>query len=115
MPKFLVEIVSTTYRTFEVETTDENPDASELALAQMNRDETISSAWKENATVSNISVNGKEREKLVEKYAQRCVEVMDIGDLMQYGKDRIEERLEKISDDELVSEIEQFHPEILEN
>lgn len=50
----LVEFESTTYRTVEVEV-EEGVDVEEKAWESLQEDETVSSAWAENANIFNIS------------------------------------------------------------
>ena len=55
--KYEVEIVGTTYRTFEVEA-DSPTKAQDIAFSQMDADWEISKAWKENAEVSSCEPLG---------------------------------------------------------
>jgi hypothetical protein len=50
---------------------------------------------------------------LAEKYAEYCANAMDIGDLIQFVIDDIQYKCEQLSHEDLLSEIEQFAPEIL--
>ena len=55
------------------------------------------------------------REELIESYANRSVEDMDLDALCEFAQNLLEERLNNLSDEALLEEIEQFQPELLED
>ena len=54
------------------------------------------------------------REELIDKYAQKSVDDMDMDAVCGYVKDRIEENLNRLSDKELLAEIQEWQPQLLE-
>jgi len=54
------------------------------------------------------------RQDLLEAYIDRILDNMSTKDLMRLVGDQIEENLSGYSDEELISEIEEYYPELLE-
>jgi len=46
------------------------------------------------------------KQELIDKFAQRCIDDMDTGVLMQYAYDGIVQRLEDLSEADLLNEVE---------
>jgi len=55
------------------------------------------------------------RQELLESYIDRILDNMSTKDLMRIVGDQIEENLSGYSDEELISEIEEYYPELLED
>ena len=60
---------------------------------------------------SNNSMN---RQELLEAYIDRILDNMSTKDLMRLVGDQIEENLQGYSDEELIAEVEEYYPELLE-
>jgi len=54
-------------------------------------------------------------QELLESYIDRILDNMSTKDLMRIVGDQIEENLSGYSDEELISEIEEYYPELLED
>jgi len=54
------------------------------------------------------------RTELLEAYIDRILENMSTKDLMRIVGDQIEENLSGYSDEELIAEVEEYYPELLE-
>ena len=61
---------------------------------------------------SNKSFN---RDQLQEAYIESIIDGMDHKDLWQFVYDTIEQNLEKYSDEELVTEVKDYYPHLLED
>ena len=55
-----------------------------------------------------------ERENLIYDYIQAIWDSMDMDDLFGLLQDVTESRLEKLTDEELIEEIKEYHPDLLE-
>ena len=55
------------------------------------------------------------REQLIEEYVDRILDNMSTKDLMRIVGDQLEENLSGYSDDELLSEVQEYYPELLES
>jgi hypothetical protein len=55
------------------------------------------------------------RQELVEAYIDRVLDNMSTKDLIRIVADQIEENLSSYSDDELLTEVEEYYPELLES
>ena len=53
------------------------------------------------------------REELIDEHAQESIDNMDMGDLCEYAKDRMEDRLREMSDADLLAEIKNINEHIL--
>jgi len=54
------------------------------------------------------------RQELLEAYIDRILDNMSTKDLMRIVGDQIEEGLQGYSDEELIAEVEEYYPELLE-
>jgi len=59
-------------------------------------------------------VNIMNRTELLEAYIDRILDNMSTKDLMRLVGDQIEENLSSYSDEELIAEVEEYYPELLE-
>ena len=55
-----------------------------------------------------------DREALVEAYIDRLLDNMSTKDLLQIVGDQMEENLTSYTDEELISEVESYYPDLLE-
>ena len=58
--------------------------------------------------------NTFDREALVEAYIDRLLDNMSTKDLMRIVGDQMEENLTNYTDEELISEVESYYPDLLE-
>jgi hypothetical protein len=56
-----------------------------------------------------------DRDELQDAYINEIIDGMDIKDLMRLVYDQLESNLEKYSVDELIEEVEEYYPHLLEN
>ena len=54
------------------------------------------------------------RTELVEAYIDRILDNMSTKDLIRIVGDQLEENLSSYTDEELISEVEEYYPELLE-
>jgi len=54
------------------------------------------------------------RQELLDAYIDRILDNMSTKDLMRLVGDQIEENLSGYSDEELIAEVEEYYPELLE-
>jgi len=54
------------------------------------------------------------RQELVEAYIDRVLDNMSTKDLIRIVADQLEENISLYSDEELISEVEEYYPELLE-
>ena len=54
------------------------------------------------------------RQELLDAYVDRLLDNMSTKDLMRIVGDQIEENLSSYSDEELIAEVEEYYPELLE-
>jgi hypothetical protein len=54
------------------------------------------------------------RQELLEAYIDRILDNMSTKDLMRIVGDQIEENLSGYSDEELIAEVEEYYPELIE-
>ena len=54
------------------------------------------------------------RQELLDAYIDRILDNMSTKDLMRIVGDQIEENLSSYSDEELIAEVEEYYPELLE-
>lgn len=54
------------------------------------------------------------RQQLVEAYVDRILDNMSTKDLMRIVGDQLEENFNSYSDEELIAEVEEYYPELLE-
>jgi hypothetical protein len=55
-----------------------------------------------------------DREALVEAYIDRLLDNMSTKDLLQIVGDQMEENLTSYTDEELISEVESYYPDLLD-
>lgn len=55
------------------------------------------------------------RDDLIDKYAHSIVEGMDLDNLIEFAYDTIVQNLYDYTDQQLVEEIDEYDPELLEN
>ena len=55
------------------------------------------------------------RDELQDAYINEIIDGMDIKDLMRLVYDQLESNLEKYTVDELIEEVEEYYPHLLEN
>ena len=55
------------------------------------------------------------RQELLDAYIDRILDNMSTKDLMRIVGDQIEENLSGYSDEELITEVEEYYPELLED
>lgn len=53
------------------------------------------------------------RQQLIEEYVDRILDNMSTKDLMRIVGDQLEENLSTYSDDELITEVTEYYPELL--
>ena len=58
--------------------------------------------------------NTFDRQALVEAYIDRLLDNMSTKDLLQIVGDQMEENLTSYTDEELISEVESYYPDLLE-
>ena len=56
-----------------------------------------------------------DREALVEAYIDRLLDNMSTKDLLRIVGDQMEENLTSYTDEELISEVESYYPDLLED
>jgi hypothetical protein len=54
------------------------------------------------------------REQLISDYVDRILDNMSTKDLMRIVGDQLEENLSGYSDEELIAEVEEYYPELIE-
>jgi hypothetical protein len=64
--------------------------------------------------MSSEMTNTFDREALVEAYIDRLLDNMSTKDLMRIVGDQMEENLTSYTDEELISEVESYYPDLLE-
>lgn len=60
----------------------------------------------------NTEIN---RQELIEEYIDRILEGMSTKDLMRIVGDQLEENFSTYSDEELITEVEEYYPDLLES
>jgi hypothetical protein len=61
-----------------------------------------------------MTPNSFDRQALVEAYIDRLLDNMSTKDLLQIVGDQMEENIASYTDDELISEVESYYPDLLE-
>ena len=54
------------------------------------------------------------RQELLDAYIDRILDNMSTKDLMRLVGDQIEENLESYTDEELIAEVQEYYPELIE-
>jgi hypothetical protein len=62
-----------------------------------------------------IMSNTINREQLIRDYVDQVLDNMSTKDLMQIVGDQLEENLSSYSDEELITEVEEYYPELLDD
>ena len=68
------------------------------------------------ATMNGVQKNAMpnfDRETLISDYVDRILDNMSTKDLMRIVGDQLEENLSSYSDEELITEVEEYYPELL--
>ena len=68
----------------------------------------------ESNKINTISWNIMNRQELIESYVDRLLENMSTKDLLRIVGDQIEENLESYTDEELISEVQEYYPDLIE-
>jgi hypothetical protein len=55
------------------------------------------------------------RDKVQEEYISRIVDGMDIKELVQYALDTLDEQMNELTDEQLLSDVKEYYPDLLEN
>jgi len=55
------------------------------------------------------------RQELIENYVDRILEGMSTKDLVRIVGDQLEENFSTYSDEELITEVEEYYPDLLES
>ena len=63
---------------------------------------------------NSMSDNIIDRDNLQDAYINEIIDGMDIKDLMRIVYDNLEQNLEQYSVDELIEEVEEYYPHLLE-
>ena len=66
-------------------------------------------------TMTQTPDNIIDRDELQDAYINEIIDGMDIKDLMRLVYDQLESNLEKYTVDELIEEVEEYYPHLLEN
>ena len=64
---------------------------------------------------NNMQENIVDRDALQEAYIEQIIDGMDHRSLWQYVYDNLNDHLDKYSVDELITEVEDYYPHLLEN
>ena len=64
---------------------------------------------------NSMTDNIIDRDNLQDAYINEIIDGMDIKDLMRIVYDNLEQNLEQYSVDELIQEVEEYYPHLLEN
>jgi len=59
--------------------------------------------------------NTFDRNQLIQDYVDRVLDNMSTKDLMRIVGEQLEENLGSYSDEELISEVQEYYPELIEN
>jgi hypothetical protein len=54
------------------------------------------------------------RQELIQEYVDRILDNMSTKDLMRIVGDQLEENFESYTDEQLIAEVEEYYPELLE-
>jgi hypothetical protein len=63
---------------------------------------------------NSMTDNIIDRDQLQNDYIERIIDGMDHKDLWQYVYDSLEQNFERYSEQELITEVEDYYPELLE-
>ena len=65
--------------------------------------------------MSQMTENIINRDELQDTYINEIIDGMDLKDLIRIVYDNLESNLDKYSVDELIEEVEEYYPHLLEN
>ena len=57
----------------------------------------------------------EQRDKLIDDYAWEIVDAMDVKDLCRMAAEQIASGMDDYTDDEIVKEVKEYYPHLLEN
>jgi hypothetical protein len=63
---------------------------------------------------STEMTNTFDRDSLLQDYAEQVVDTMDMDTLVMFAMDTIMERMSQFSDNDIVEEVNEYYPELLE-
>jgi hypothetical protein len=63
----------------------------------------------------NNNMNNFDRDSLISDYIDRVLEGMSTKDLLRIVGDQLEENLTGYTDEELIGEVEEYYPDLLES
>ena len=66
-------------------------------------------------TMTQTTDNIVDRDELQDQYINAIIDGMDLKDLIALAYDHLDENLDKYSVGELIQEVEEYYPELLEN
>ena len=66
-------------------------------------------------TMTQTTDNIVDRDELQDQYINAIIDGMDLNDLTRLAYEYLESNLEKYTVDELITEVEDYYPELLEN
>ena len=66
-------------------------------------------------TMTQTNDNIIDRDELQDAYINEIIDGMDIKDLMRLVYDQLEHNLERYSVNELIAEVEEYYPHLLDN
>jgi len=75
----------------------------------------IPSIFSNKMTPTTVKENIIDRDELQETYIQELIDGMDHKDMYAFVYDTINDNLDKYSVDELIEEVQEYNPELLEN
>ena len=65
--------------------------------------------------IHNMEDNIIDRDELQNDYIERIIEGMDYKSMYQYVYDNLSDHLDKYSVDELIGEVEEYYPDLLDS
>jgi hypothetical protein len=60
-------------------------------------------------------MKSKKRDELVDAYVERIIDGLDMDDLIEFAKGKMYDTLETYSDNELISEVGAYYPDLVED
>ena len=55
------------------------------------------------------------RQELQEAYIQRMIDYMDINDALELLHDFMNSDIDKLTDEQLIAEVQEYHPDLIED
>ena len=65
-------------------------------------------------STQNLIMTDKERDKLIDDYAWRCVDDMDIKDLCRAMAEQIAASFDTESDEYVIEQVKEYYPDLLD-